>query len=483
MKNRWISIGLILTLTCGGVLAGQSLKDALEQVDAPQQEFIRIPASYVIKTLAKTARNSGESVLAAFDIENTLSETTELNVNFTGMNMLEAIDTLAESLGGGVDYQDQHAVIMDASLLPETSPSETKEEPTQRRSKKEEAAPLFSFDDISHSLVFVENGEGRGSGFIAKMDDKTYFFSNQHNLKGARKLVFKTMNGAPLKPKSFEYNRSLDLFRMLLSEDDLEGLCILPLCTETPSIDDPIFLFGNSGGGDVATKLDGEILGVGPENIEVTAKMIPGNSGSPILNRKGEVVGVATYVTQANFEKGSAYEKIFKGTRFTKVRRYGLRIPDTGWVSDNLSLYLKQTYTLEDMQTYLAATYTLLRYSQGDSSAAAAAKSMMSHYESSSNTGNAIYEFKLKENEKRLRQLVHSFSLSFKETESRIGKRSSTEEKMEAERILRMFSDAMDFVKTEIRETRWKSSLLIEDAKAVIEAAEAITQQIDALEE
>ncbi|NLX24842.1 MAG: trypsin-like peptidase domain-containing protein [Lentisphaerae bacterium] len=502
MKKQRIGIILAMATTVGLAQADQALMDLLEQVSPPQQEYIRIPASYVLTALEKSARSSGTSELISFSIKNELegSENTELSIDFTGMNMLKAIQTVAEAMGGGADFQEKGVVIMDENLVPKNHPEP--EEPTSTKSSKRDKDPLFSFSDISHALVFVESGDGRGSGFIAKMDDTVYFISNQHNLFGAESLELNTMDGKTLKPKEFEYHKNLDLIRMKLSEDSLEDLTVLTLSEKTPSTDDRIFVYGNSAGGDVATELDGEIIGVGPTSIEVNAKFVPGNSGSPILNREGEVIGVASYATSGpEFEKGSPYEKLFKGTRFSKVRRYGIRIPEEGWVKGNLPSFLSQTYQLMDMQSYLMASYTLFTYALGDKKSVAPAQSIIAYYEKPTNTGKPVIDFKLEEMEKLFRQLVRSFKhviteitnsskpliaqISSSSQDRGFTTRSKTETEVDAERISRIvsrfFSDKILAVKTQAEQTTWQSALLEEQAEAVIEIADEFILQIESL--
>ncbi len=503
MKKQRIGIILALATTVGLAQADQALMDLLEQISPPQQEYIRIPASYVLTALEKSARSSGTSELIAFSIKNELegSENTELSIDFTGMNMLKAIQTVAAAIGGEADFQTKGVVIVEEGRVVHESDSNP-EEPTSTKSSKRDKDPLFSFSDISYALVFVENGDGRGSGFIAKMDDTVYFISNQHNLFGAESLELNTMDGKTLKPKEFEYHKNLDLIRMKLSEDSLENLVVLTLSEKTPSTDDPIFVYGNSAGGDVATELDGKIIGVGPTSIEVNAKFVPGNSGSPILNRQGEVIGVASYATSgAEFEKGSPYEKLFKGTRFSKVRRYGIRIPKEGWVKGNLPSFLNQTYQLMDMQSYLMANYTLFTYALGDKESAALAQSIIAYYEKPTNIGKPVIDFKLEEMEKLFRQLVRSFKhviteitnsskpliaqISSSAQDREFTTRSKTEAEVDAERISRIvsrfFSDKISAVKTQAEQTTWQSALLEEQAEAVTEIADEFILQIESL--
>jgi hypothetical protein len=115
-------------------------------------------------------------------------------------------------------------------------------------------------------------------------------------------------------------------------------------------------VYGNSLGSGVATELKGRILGVGPEKIEVDAEFVRGNSGSPILDAQGQVIGVATYVTRT----APGTDWVADNTRFTLTRRFGLRLDKTTWVKvmpDDLRAQLR---SLSDVDNFLVDALTLV---------------------------------------------------------------------------------------------------------------------------
>ena len=94
-----------------------------------------------------------------------------------------------------------------------------------------------------------------------------------------------------------------------------------------PDIGETITILGNSDGRGVVTEIRGHILGVGPQQIEVDAPFVVGNSGSPVLNRAGRVVGVASYLR--NFRDNADWSK--KNTRYNGIRRFALRLSGIRW--------------------------------------------------------------------------------------------------------------------------------------------------------
>ncbi|NNJ71295.1 MAG: trypsin-like peptidase domain-containing protein, partial [Kiritimatiellales bacterium] len=191
------------------------------------------------------------------------------------------------------------------------------------------------FNDISDHLVIISckgpGGRSSGSGFIARMDGKTYLFTNQHVIMGADKISFKTATGNVLRPRSVELSTTRDIARLLLAEED--GLEV----TRNLSMGVPIAVFGNSEGGGVATQLYGEITGVGADVVEVSAEFVKGNSGSPVLNLGKEVVGIASFVRYSRKKKDT------EGTRFeNQTRRFCYRLTDMEWTTVNWKQYNKR---------------------------------------------------------------------------------------------------------------------------------------------
>ncbi|MBN2683948.1 MAG: trypsin-like peptidase domain-containing protein [Pontiellaceae bacterium] len=463
MKKQRIGMILVLATAVGWAQADQALMDLLEQVSPPQQEYIRIPASYVLTSLEKSARSSGKSDLAAFSIKNELagSENKELSINFTGMNMFDAIQAVAKAMGGGADFQEKGVVIVDENLVPQNIDPEP-EQPTSTSSKRDKE-PLFVFSDISHALVFVDRGDGRSSGFIANIDGVPYFFTNQRNLLNIKTLSFTTMDGKGLKPKTFEYHQTLELLRMQLDPKDLADLTALELYPSVPTADQIIFVYGSDGDRGVAKALSGEVNGIGPEEFVITAKVTQSNAGSPVLNRKGEVLGVVAYSKEQKKSSGG----------------YGIRIPEKGWVKGTLPSFIQQTYALQDLKILTGAIDTLYRYAKGGKSSNEA-KSMIAYYGAlSNNNGTPTYDLRLESSETTLHQVVRSYVLYSKDTENDdTSKRSNTISEMINDRLYRIFSGAINDILTEIKDTKWKSNVLAEEAREVLTLADELNETI-----
>lgn len=205
---------------------------------------------------------------------------------------------------------------------------------------------ISMFNDVRPSLVIVKSGTGTGSGFIANIDGKKRLITNAHVLRGGRPFEAHSVEGQRLRLGSTIYlGDDVDLCMIDIIDSDLPGLS---LSTNQPALNDIVYVFGNSDGGGVATVLNGNILGIGPDRIEVSAQFVQGNSGSPIMLSDKTVIGVATYVTRSN----DPNDWIKRGTRFTDTRRYGLRISNAKWISLTPKEYFTVANAITDLETF-----------------------------------------------------------------------------------------------------------------------------------
>ena len=96
------------------------------------------------------------------------------------------------------------------------------------------------------------------------------------------------------------------------------------------------------------TNLEGTINGVGAYEIEVDVPFVGGNSGSPILDNNGDVIGLATYATLR--KDPSDWVKV--GTRFNDVRRYAVTFTSIEWETVDWMRYSQQAFLLDTCKQY-----------------------------------------------------------------------------------------------------------------------------------
>lgn len=162
------------------------------------------------------------------------------------------------------------------------------------------------------STVIIRAGEGAGSGFLCYIDGAVYLVTNQHVIAGANpsEIRFQTAGGKSFERGNLEISHTQDLARFLVPET--YGLAL----SEQVSFSGDVVAFGNSMGTGVITRERGEIKGMGSGMVEVTAQIVPGNSGGPVVGEDGKVVGVSTLVISGT------ENWVTEGSRYAEARRY-----------------------------------------------------------------------------------------------------------------------------------------------------------------
>lgn len=160
---------------------------------------------------------------------------------------------------------------------------------------------------VEPSIVVILNydQEGKirsqGTGFF--IDKKGDVVTNYHVLHEASRSEIKTLDGRGYSIKGIvTEDQEGDLIRVSIDIPE-ERVRPLPISPGLPEVGEKIVVIGTPLGLD-QTVSDGivsairEIPGFG-KIMQMTAPISPGSSGSPVLNMKGEVVGVATFLLLA----------------------------------------------------------------------------------------------------------------------------------------------------------------------------------------
>ncbi|RPJ00960.1 MAG: serine protease, partial [Deltaproteobacteria bacterium] len=168
-------------------------------------------------------------------------------------------------------------------------------------------------------LVFNKEGNvaGQGSGFYANPEGDV--ITSRHVLDGASRAFVITSEGKRYAVKKVLAEDSEgDLIRVSL---DLEGDKVRPLAVSPtyPEQGERVVVIGTPLGLE-KTVSDGivsavrEVPGFG-KIIQITAPISPGSSGSPVVNMKGEVIGIATFFIVA----GQNLNFAIPGERISKL--------------------------------------------------------------------------------------------------------------------------------------------------------------------
>ena len=201
-------------------------------------------------------------------------------------------------------------------------------------------------------ITLVAAGEGVGSGFILEDEGSFFMVTNVHVIEAGVPIRAQTFSGKKVPLGKLEVSNARDLARFVIP--DYSGPAF-KAATELPPIGSEVGIYGNSDGSGVATELKGKVLGVGPELLEVDAKFVQGNSGSPILDEAGSVVGVATFAVKIQ-EKDNWLKE---DSRFNKIRRYGVRLEGVEWVEMDVRAFVQRATLLADLKHMAEQVYLI----------------------------------------------------------------------------------------------------------------------------
>ena len=156
----------------------------------------------------------------------------------------------------------------------------------------------------------IEGVSGVGSGFV--FDKKGHIITNAHVVDNANKIVVTFLDGRSYNAEIIgideftdiaviQVNADLSLLRPMLIGDSSN----LKVGEQIAAIGNPFGLSGSMTSG-IVSQL-GRLLPSGagysiPDIIQTDAAINPGNSGGPLLNMRGEVVGINTAIQSATGE-------------------------------------------------------------------------------------------------------------------------------------------------------------------------------------
>ncbi len=170
--------------------------------------------------------------------------------------------------------------------------------------------PAVVLIQVTHAL----GGRGHGSGFI--YDPSGYILTNHHVVEGATQITVRLQDGRSFPAQVVDYLRRVEYACPPRVVRWIDAAVLKIEATGLPTI--PL--------GDSDTLRQGQELlvlgypgGVGTEEVSVTrgivgavrsgwfqtdATMLPGNSGGPVVDRQGRVVGLAAFGTGQFFKIG-----------------------------------------------------------------------------------------------------------------------------------------------------------------------------------
>lgn len=224
-------------------------------------------------------------------------------------------------------------------------------------SKRAPAAPARPFKqilpDLMRGVVIVKNASGSGTGFL--IDRAGNIVTNHHVVREEKynTVTFFYQQGDNLVEKKIEkaeliaLSKLFDVALLKVPAEEIAGLPIEPLALAAPEsvqVGDTVYAIGNPGVGFrqiLEQSVSEGIISSTNRNfgdvlyLQTTAAVNPGNSGGPLVNDRGEVVGVITFKYLLMYEGLSFALPVFGLRAFLdnqKAYAFGKQHPRSGFL-------------------------------------------------------------------------------------------------------------------------------------------------------
>ena len=107
-------------------------------------------------------------------------------------------------------------------------------------------------------MVIVSGDVGRGSGFLVKMNGKTYVITNSHVVRGNPNLKFKNLSNQELTVGTIEIADHADLVRAEVTTA-VPALTLVEKAEQNLQIGNEVLVAGNSEGEGVVREIPGKL--------------------------------------------------------------------------------------------------------------------------------------------------------------------------------------------------------------------------------
>ncbi|MBT6133543.1 MAG: serine protease [Flavobacteriales bacterium] len=157
------------------------------------------------------------------------------------------------------------------------------------------------------SVVTITNPSGHGSGFFISSDG--LLLTNAHVVEGYDRLLVRLGNGIDFEPEVISIDSDNDLALLKVPGS---GYSPLSFAKESVLLGEKIVVIGTPAEESLSQSVtagivSGERLIEGKKMIQSDAGISPGNSGGPMLNMKGEIIGVVTSKIVASGVEGVGF--------------------------------------------------------------------------------------------------------------------------------------------------------------------------------
>ncbi|MGF0109755.1 MULTISPECIES: S1C family serine protease [unclassified Clostridium] len=257
-----------------------------------------------------------EDTITSDDTNNNDSLDKENNDSIKGKNglfkaiaIVLIIGLLGGAVGGGSIYyvmKKQLNELSNRTVIANPQIFSTDSEALSASEAFEKVAPAVAIVSVSgvidYSGIIPKETSGIGSGFI--INEEGYILTNYHVIKGAKEVVVTLSDGTDANAKVVNYDENQDVAMLKISDDNIKVPAVVELGNsdalkpgeQVIAIGSPLSKeFGQTVTAGIVSATNRTVKtssGVELNLIQTDTAINPGNSGGPLVNTKGEVVGI-----------------------------------------------------------------------------------------------------------------------------------------------------------------------------------------------
>ncbi|MCI6691687.1 MAG: trypsin-like peptidase domain-containing protein [Clostridium sp.] len=257
-----------------------------------------------------------EDTITSDDTNNNDSLDKENNDSIKGKNglfkaiaIVLIIGLLGGAVGGGSIYyvmKKQLNELSNRTVIANPQTFSTDSEALSASEAFEKVAPAVAIVSVSgvidYSGIIPKETSGIGSGFI--INEEGYILTNYHVIKGAKEVVVTLSDGTDANAKVVNYDENQDVAMLKISDDNIKVPAVVELGNSVAlkpgeqviAIGSPLSKeFGQTVTAGIVSATNRTVKtssGVELNLIQTDTAINPGNSGGPLVNTKGEVVGI-----------------------------------------------------------------------------------------------------------------------------------------------------------------------------------------------
>ncbi|MCF0148071.1 MAG: trypsin-like peptidase domain-containing protein [Clostridium sp.] len=216
---------------------------------------------------------------------------------------------LGGAIGGGSTYYIMRNYVNDSNykvITPNPQTFSSNAEALTASEAFEKVSPAVVIVSVTgvidYSGIIPKETEGIGSGFI--INEEGYILTNYHVIKGAKEVVVTLSDERDVKAKVINYDENQDVAMLKISDDNIKVPGVVELGDsdalkpgeQVIAIGTPLSKeFNHTVTAGIVSAVNRTVetsSGTQLNLIQTDAAINPGNSGGPLVNTKGEVVGI-----------------------------------------------------------------------------------------------------------------------------------------------------------------------------------------------